>query len=341
MTFTVTYRDRSGAKREEALEATSRTACVAACRARGIVALAIREGDGVKGESRRTKGRNSRAGSPLSAANGGRKIVVWVTLVACVSFATLVLWWWLAGERDASPCQTDSPAKHKAPKIVKAPDVPQAPKVSKAVPVATPAARQSPPKPVVGQPSISTNAPSTNNVVYIVPPIDPNDPDMALRSRTSQEIGSLLSITPGDPVPPFPYSFILEDDAKKQGDTASNGNDMFLESLRKMKIQAKDTDSEAVAKHKEAIVTAQMDLLDGIKEGLSVNDSIRAAYEFRVRAYEYREGLKSSLREWAEENPTREDFAKALAEINNKLKEEGIKAIPTEEVMPELEEDDK
>ena len=44
MTFTVTYRDQTGAKREEAIEAASRAACVAACRARGISPIAIREG---------------------------------------------------------------------------------------------------------------------------------------------------------------------------------------------------------------------------------------------------------------------------------------------------------
>ena len=52
MTFTVTYRDQRGAKREEAIEAESRAACVAACRARGISPLAIREGaKGLKGKA--------------------------------------------------------------------------------------------------------------------------------------------------------------------------------------------------------------------------------------------------------------------------------------------------
>ena len=60
MTFTVTYRDQRGAKREEAIEAADRTACVAVCRARGISPLAIREGaNGRKG----VKGANGDKGS--------------------------------------------------------------------------------------------------------------------------------------------------------------------------------------------------------------------------------------------------------------------------------------
>ena len=44
MTFTVTYRDKTGAKRETAIEAASRVECVAECRKRGISPLSIREG---------------------------------------------------------------------------------------------------------------------------------------------------------------------------------------------------------------------------------------------------------------------------------------------------------
>ena len=346
MTFTVTYRDRTGAKREEAIEAADRTACVAVCRARGISPLAIREGaNGRKG----VKGANGDKGS--KGLNGPKDVkgdsrsprrhspfsILHFTFAIAAVAAIALAWWWLSTREETRPSEA-LPAKPNAVKEVK--PASRAKSAGKSAVSPMPGAKAHKP-PIMPQPVVQTNAPATNNVVHIVPPIDPNDPDVALRSRTSQEIGSLLSITPGEPVPPFPYAFILEDDAKKQGETASNGNDMFLESLRKTKIQIKETDSDAVAKHKEAIVTAQLDLLDGIKEGLSVNDTIRAAYELRVRAYEYRTELVSSLREWAKENPTREEFGKGLAEINEKLKENGIRTIPAGEVVPELEEDDK
>ena len=44
MTFTVTYRGADGAMHEEAVEAAGRAECVATLKARGIVAVSIREG---------------------------------------------------------------------------------------------------------------------------------------------------------------------------------------------------------------------------------------------------------------------------------------------------------
>ena len=44
MTFTVTYRAKDGALREERVEAASRAECVAKCRRRGIAPTKIAEG---------------------------------------------------------------------------------------------------------------------------------------------------------------------------------------------------------------------------------------------------------------------------------------------------------
>ena len=76
MTFTVTYRDKSGARREEAIEAADRAACVAACRARGILPLAIREGTkglkGIKGD----KGLKGNRGNRGFRGGGGINLVL-------------------------------------------------------------------------------------------------------------------------------------------------------------------------------------------------------------------------------------------------------------------------
>ena len=48
MIFTVTYRAKDGALREECVEAASRAECVAECRQRGIAPKGIREGRGGK-----------------------------------------------------------------------------------------------------------------------------------------------------------------------------------------------------------------------------------------------------------------------------------------------------
>ena len=58
MKFIVTCRDRTGAKREEDIESASRAACVAECRRRGIVPIAIRESNGAKCKGGKPKRRH-------------------------------------------------------------------------------------------------------------------------------------------------------------------------------------------------------------------------------------------------------------------------------------------
>ena len=186
----------------------------------------------------------------------------------------------------------------------------------------------------------------TNETQWIVPPLDPNDPDNALRTRVCQELGSLLSVEPGEPMPPFPYSFLLEDDMREaaaRGEDVGeidNGNKSFLEGLAKFKIVAKETDDEHRLDHKEKLLAAQSELLESIDEGLSVNDVIRSAYEFRKRAYEVRTELTNLLRDIAAEGEMDIDtFKEQLKIANGKLHDEGIKAIPLEEILPEYEGD--
>ncbi len=347
MTFTVTYRAKDGALREERVEAASRAGCVAECRKRGIAPTGIREGRSGKSAAS-SKGRDKRGPSRVGERGDNKRTTArWVATAVVVATVAGGAWWWNCG-RGADAPAAKAPAKPKAAAEGDGTGN-AAPAASTVAPVAArrdarPARGTRPPqdaRPLGGGEAMAavTNAPATNRVEWIVPPLEPDDPDNALRTRTAQELGSILSVTPGDPIPPFPYSFLVEDEQKKSGQPADNGNGTFLESLRKLQIRAKETDSKSLSKHKEDIVTAQMDLLDGIKEGLSVNDSIRAAYEFRVRAHEYRSSAIAALREWAAENPTRADFDKALADLNAKLSEEGIKTIPAEEVVPELEDE--
>ncbi len=184
----------------------------------------------------------------------------------------------------------------------------------------------------------------TNETQWIVPPLDPKDPDNALRTRVCQELGSLLSIEPGEPMPPFPYSFLLEDDMRQaaaEGEDVGeidNGNKAFLDSLAKYKIVAKETDDAQRLEHKERLIAAQGELLDSMGEGLSVNDTIRAAYEFRKQAYETRTELCGLLTEMAQEKDADIKIFKEQLEIANaRLKEQGIKTIPLEEILPDYE----
>ena len=185
----------------------------------------------------------------------------------------------------------------------------------------------------------------TNNIEWIVPPTDPDDPDNALRTRVSQELGSLLSIEPGEPMPPFPYSFLLEDDMRKAAASGEevgevyNGNKAFLEGLKKFRIVAKEGDDERRLSHKAALLAAQDELLKGLDEGLSVNDSIRAAYEFRKHAYELRSEAIKTMTEFIEAGEDVEETRSLLKQMNAKFAEEGIKRILPEEIGIEEEAD--
>jgi hypothetical protein len=184
-------------------------------------------------------------------------------------------------------------------------------------------------------------SPGTNNIHWIVPPLAPDDPDRALHTRVTQELGSLLSVEPGEQMPPFPYSFLVEDDMQARGEDTrgiDNGNKGFLESLKKLKIQAKETDDEHRLAHKQKLIEAQSELLAGIDEGISVNDSIRAAYEFRKRAYEMRSTIINTLSELHQKDGNDEDTIRQVKDMNNRLAEEGIKTISIGEVIPDYEE---
>jgi phage terminase large subunit-like protein len=148
-------------------------------------------------------------------------------------------------------------------------------------------------------------------------------------------------------MPPFPYSFLIEDDlkeAKERGEEVGkieNGNKMFLESLKKWKITAKENDSDNRLKHKANILEAQAELLSAMDEGMSVNDSIRAAYEFRKRAYETRSTIIQTLSEFVAEGNDHSDIISQINDLNNRLSEEGIKKIAISEVIPDYEEEEE
>ena len=82
MIFTVTYRDRTGARREESIEAESRDAVFAAMKARGIVPTAVRAGV--------TKPRNTR--------NTRNAALPYIIAVAFVLLLGGGAWWWLGGD---------------------------------------------------------------------------------------------------------------------------------------------------------------------------------------------------------------------------------------------------
>ena len=225
MTFTVTYRDRTGAKREETLESESRSACVTACRAQGISPLAIREGGKVRASAPAGRARRE-ARSRDGQRDSGRKTVAWVALVACVSFATLVLWWWFGGRGTTSLPVRDSPAKPKVPAAIKGPEAPRVPATAQA-PVARPPkkpADAAPEPPLKWQEDFITNremrikfsvlaSAQTNDCGVVTERYRlPNgqywrrqiDPPPIFENPSDNAIAMALGDRSGAPIPPYP-----------------------------------------------------------------------------------------------------------------------------------------
>ena len=104
MTFTVTYRGKDGALREERVEAANRAECVAECRKRGISPTGIKEGK--PGDS----GKSGKSG--ISGISGKLWFAIGVALVIAIAGGA---WWWFGG-RGATALPAEAPAKPKVEK---------------------------------------------------------------------------------------------------------------------------------------------------------------------------------------------------------------------------------
>ena len=97
MTFTVTYRAKDGALREERVEAASRAECVAECRKRGIAPTKIAEGGSGKSAAS-PNGRDKRGPSRAGA------------ILAAVALAVIAggVWWWFSARSASEPSYGNS-----------------------------------------------------------------------------------------------------------------------------------------------------------------------------------------------------------------------------------------
>lgn len=324
--FVVTYRAEDGSLKDVGYEADDRKALFRQLSDEGRVAVSVREG---------TLGKAKRKASGSAGNNGAIKAVLGLGAVA---FAAFCLWFFFKGNgKDGAVKGKDARGDSGKPQVTLVKE-----KQVQLKKNAADIAREFNDE----VKEFVKKTPGTNKVSWITPPLDPDDPDNALRTRVAQELGSLLSIEPGERMPPFPYSFLLEDDMKAAAERGEdvgkieNGNKMFLESLKKWKITAKETDDERRLEHKSNILEAQAELLAGMDEGISVNDSIRAAYEFRQRAYEMRSTIIKTMAEFHAEGDSQEDIIRQIKDMNKRLEEEGIKKIAIGEVIPDYEEEE-
>ncbi len=244
MTFTVTYREKSGTKAEMEIEAASRAECLAACKARGIAPLGVREGRSV-------------AGHPL-ATRGVRKPFILVASILFVLLLGCVVWWLAARDEVKQPPPPAPQAEKVKQPTASKPKKPKDLKVPEAVP---PAKAKREPEPV--QPAAEVSAPppkkpQSNAHLLVKDPnarVIPHRPPEPRRFEfdSEEDIASLLEIQPGD---------VLVGELKF--------GKRFLEDFKKSlgkKIEILDTDTPEQRELKEAVSATKEDLRRRMEAG--------------------------------------------------------------------------
>ena len=333
MTFTVTYRDQRGAKREEAIEAGSRAACVAACRARGISPLAIR--DGRAGAPRTPRSIPHSHNSIFSHFHISTILVV-LSLLAILGGA----WWWLSARPPkAEPPSTERPKKMAHPKDV-APTRPQRPSRASASPNVAKVSESKPEPPLKWQESFITNS-AMRMKFSVLASAQTNDsgvvteryrlpdgrywrrqidPPPIFENMSDNAIAMVLGDRSGAPIPPVPG---LDD---------ANLDEAFIQSLS-MPIEIGDTDSPGIAALKMAVMEAREEIKQALKSspGRRVGEILQEHIELTNHQADMTADALKILEKVRQRDG--DEAAEEYAErINERLKSFGMPPIKAEKV---------
>lgn len=240
MTFTVTYREKSGTKTAIEIEAASRAECLAACKARGIAPLGVREEHSVSGQAR-----------------GIRKPFILVSSVLFVLLLGGVVWWLAARDEVKPPPPTPKAEKAKQPTAFK-PKKPKDQKIPEAVSPAKAKREPEPLQPVAEVPAPPPKKPQSNAHLLVKDPnarVIPHRPPEPRRFEfdSEEDIASLLETQPGD---------LLVGELKF--------GKRFLEDFKKSlgkKIEILDTDTPEQRELKEAVSATKEDLRRRMEAG--------------------------------------------------------------------------
>ncbi len=292
MTFTVTYRDQRGAKREEAIEAESRTACVAACRARGISPLSIRAG--VRATS--TKG-----------AKGLNGVLSAMLLLAVLGGAA---WWWF-GMRGTPVLSDDAPIKPRGmPKEVKPAKVSRPQQVA---PVAAMAPKATPASPV--SPDAIPAQDATADSSAAVPAVFGNPfTNRMFKTTTEQVLGHLFMTRIGDM--PFPVPNLPQEELAK------------IKDILERDVPFKDSDDAHALDTKETVAAAKKEFAAFLADGGKPQDFVAYYHEVLRKAFEEYMIACNACEKVREEQP--ELYDDFLERVNKRLASKGIKQVERE-----------
>ena len=312
MTFTVTYRAKDGALREESVEAANRAECFAQCKARNWSVTGVHEGKPALRKQRLKE--ESREGSNTPRRGLPTRMLAWVAL-AIVVIVGVGAWWYWGGDRAHPPAQKEKPSGK--PKAEPAPE--------------QPAAREVVDVPV----SVATNSPVAKPVE--LPPYDPHSaksiaayrralrasiaatngvPPKPKRERTfkssvDQTIAMLMSVPPGQPIPPVPLRPGAEEEFRKSLDNP---------------IEILETDSDEIVKMKKTVMQTREEMKQLMDQGYSIQQIIS---EHRQLANENAKVRLQAIKEAREivEKGDDEAARKYVATMNAAFQQMGIPEI--------------
>ena len=318
MTFTVTYRAKDGALREERIEAASRAECVAECRRRGIAPTGIAEGKPGKSGISGISGKSGKSG--ISGRSGKLWFAIGVALVIAIAGGA---WWWFTARSASGPYQ--APAK---PKVEK----PQKPKEDRPK-VEKPKATN-----VVQQAAVSNEVPKVEKEMYLGKEVVShsyitNATGRSVRETivtadgkrhgrttviskptfkygTDQMLADVLFPPEHGQLPPWP-----EMDAKAL-------EREFAQSLLDP-IKILDDDPEDIRLKKEAVKQARSEMVQLLKEGHSVLEVIQKQREGNEHAHEMQLTVTRELHRMRREGASQDAIRDYLDKANQLLEQSG------------------
>ena len=298
MTFTVTYRDRTGVKREETIDAASRAECAVECRRRGITPLGIRE-------CLKAKQAASRDTKALNGLKGNSRRKQFLAVLGTLVFLAILgggAWRWLSRPSRTDVIPPEKPASKAMPKEV-APTNPSIhAKISK-----NPISHMSP---ETGIPSESI-APKPRH--YINPRRFPPT-NQIFKTGLEQRIAHIFSTTPGMPPLPLPPLSVKD---RKHIMEILNANHSVTEA-----------DSEEIAVLKGTVAQVKKEMARYLADGGDPDDFIRFYHnELSKCANQRREAIKMGHKIKKESPDLYDDYVK---QVNETLRADGIKEIPLE-----------
>ena len=302
MKWTVTYRAKDGALREECVEAADRAKCVTECRSRGIAPVRIVEGKGRDGA------RPSRAGG---TGDSKRTTARWVAAAALVVVAIGGgVWWWMA--REGEPKKTASVQQQGVVKPKGRDGVRPSPKVAdgKAPAGMAPAA------PVNGRDASSTDVAVTNAVAGV----KTNRRFRVIRKDAGKKklFHNIADIYISRVVNSKPGNLVV----------GTLNYDRFEEQFRKALEQPitfdEDDTPEDVAK-KQAVIDTRAELKKMLDRGEDIAKVMREAEAEGRRLWEYRRSLHLEIAKAMKEGKFKADDMQDYVDAANlMLKDKGL-----------------